>query len=270
MSSVELVPGDRGLLALQVEANWPVDGYGRLTGPGAPRLVVAAAADGVVVAASAGVPDAVVVGARAAVVGVRPEPPPTRRAPRAAGATGEPGPSGAADGPASSPAVPTGVRRARELVEEATGPVTLSAGPCYLIPPEVRYAPTARVVTSDGGDPAALRAANPGNWGEGEWDDLLDGALGPWAMAVAAGRVIAICHTPCWSARAAEAGVWTRPGCRGRGHAATVTAAWARVMAAAGDGRRLFYSTTATNHASQRVTRRLGLRQLGWMWKLTA
>ncbi|MEU3962189.1 hypothetical protein AB0F42_20640 [Streptomyces buecherae] len=61
------------------------------------------------------------------------------------------------------------MRRARELVEEGTGAATLSAGPCYLLPQEVRSRRPPAWVTSDGGDPAALREANPGNWGAGEW-----------------------------------------------------------------------------------------------------
>lgn len=83
---------------------------------------------------------------------------------------------------------------------------------------------------SDDGDVAALRGANPGNWGIQEWDQLLDGLLGPWVMATHHGEVISICHTPASSARGAEVGTWTRPEFRGQGHAAAVTAAWASLM----------------------------------------
>ncbi|MFE6778435.1 GNAT family N-acetyltransferase [Streptomyces sp. NPDC057702] len=269
MHEGELVPADRELLSLQLGANWTVTGDGRLTGPDAPRLVVAAAADGVRVAADASVPERVLAEVRATVARVRPV--------LLAGAAGGGGPAsggpveGGPDcvGREGAYGVPEAVVRARRLVEAATGEATLISAPSYLVAPGTRFAPTAEVVTSSEPGRAALRAANPGNWGAGEWDDLLDGALGPWAMAVEAGRVVAICHTPCASELAAEAGVWTRPGHRGRGHAATVTAAWARVMAATSGGKRLFYSTTAANLASQNVARRLGLRQLGWLWKLT-
>ncbi|MFC7327966.1 GNAT family N-acetyltransferase [Marinactinospora rubrisoli] len=57
------------------------------------------------------------------------------------------------------------------------------------------------------------------------------------------------------------------PGHRGRGHAASVTAHWATEFAE--DRRRLFYSTSAENTSSQRVAARLGLRRLGWIWKLS-
>ncbi|MFG1701639.1 GNAT family N-acetyltransferase [Nonomuraea sp. M3C6] len=62
-----------------------------------------------------------------------------------------------------------------------------------------------------------------------------------------------------------EAGTWTSPAFRGRGYAATATAAWADLFS----GTRLFYSTSADNHSSQRVAARLGLRNIGWLWKLT-
>ncbi|RSO25385.1 hypothetical protein DMH15_30385 [Streptomyces sp. WAC 06725] len=100
--------------------------------------------------------------------------------------------------------------------------------------------------------------------------DLLDGKLGPWAMALDPAdpaRVVSICHTPCWTDHGAEAGTWTRPGHRGRGHAATVTAAWSRLQAPT--GRHLFYSTSDTNRSSRNVAARLGLAPLGHLWKLS-
>jgi RimJ/RimL family protein N-acetyltransferase len=110
----------------------------------------------------------------------------------------------------------------------------------------------------------ALRIANPGNWQPVEWDELLDGKLGPWAIAVDGGRVSSICHTPRpMTERAAECGVWSHPEFRGRGHAAAVTAAWAELVRPS--GRHLFYSTDETNRSSQRVAERLALPLLGWM-----
>jgi GNAT superfamily N-acetyltransferase len=120
---------------------------------------------------------------------------------------------------------------------------------------------------SDAAPDAALRGLNPGNWAPDEWDDLLDGVLGPWAMAVVDGRAASICHTPLpMTARAAECGVWTDPAYRGRGYAAAVTAAWADILQPS--RRALFYSTDAGNRASQRVAARLQLRPLGWTWRL--
>ncbi|MBV9601942.1 MAG: SET domain-containing protein-lysine N-methyltransferase [Chloroflexi bacterium] len=124
----------------------------------------------------------------------------------------------------------------------------------------------AELIRSDSGDPARLRAANPGNWGADEWHDLLDSRLGPWVMAMHGERVISICHTPVANTSAAEAGVWTHPDFRGHGHAAAVTAEWAALMRAS--GRLLFYSTSRKNRSSQGVAARLGLRRMGYLWQL--
>ena len=146
--------------------------------------------------------------------------------------------------------------------------VTLApgSGPSYLVDDSVAFQPTAPLVRSDDADVGALRNANPGNWGADEWLDLLEGRLGPWVMAMQSDRVISICHTPVFDAHAAEAGTWTDPDFRGRGHAAATTAEWAALMRSS--GRLLFYSTSQVNGSSQRVAARLGLRSVGWLWQL--
>lgn len=106
------------------------------------------------------------------------------------------------------------------------------------------------------------------NWSGEEWNALVDGALGPWAMVTGDAQVIAICHSARLTERGAEAGVWTDPDHRGQGHAAAVTAAWASLLA--GSGRALFYSTSSTNTSSQRVAARLNLRPIGWTWRLAS
>src|SRR5262249_34490237 len=85
-------------------------------------------------------------------------------------------------------------------------------------------------------------------------------------MAMHGERVISICHTPVANASAADAGVWTHPEFRGHGHAAAATAEWAALMRTS--GRQLFYRTSRTNLASQRVAARLGLRRIGYLWQL--
>ena len=65
---------------------------------------------------------------------------------------------------------------------------------------------------------------------------------------------------------AGEAGVWTHPDFRGQGHAAATTAEWAALMRPT--DRLLFYSTSRTNRASQRVAAHLGLRRIGFLWQL--
>jgi RimJ/RimL family protein N-acetyltransferase len=156
----------------------------------------------------------------------------------------------------------------QHLLEQALGPLELvpGCGPSYLIPDTVAFPSDVPLVRSDDSHRSALRGANPGNWGSEEWEQLLDGSLGPWAMATQAGQVVSICHTPASGERGAEAGVWTRPGFRGRGYAAAVTAAWASLMRPS--GRWLFYSTSRTNHSSQRVAARLALRPIGCLWQL--
>ena len=96
---------------------------------------------------------------------------------------------------------------------------------------------------------------------------LLDGVLGPWAMARIDGRIVSICHCARLADKGAEAGVWTDPDFRGRGHAAAVVAEWASLLAPT--GRHLFYSTFRENRSSQRVAARLGARQIGCLWEIS-
>jgi RimJ/RimL family protein N-acetyltransferase len=153
------------------------------------------------------------------------------------------------------------------ILQAAVGPLRRSSGPYYVFPPDVRFDSGVAITRSDDPEVAMLRDHNPGNWLAQEWDELLDGRLGPWAMATEGRRVISICHTPrVMSAHGAECGVWSDPDFRGQGHAAAVTAAWAAMVAPT--GRHLFYSTDADNRSSQRVASRLNLRTIAWQWKL--
>jgi GNAT superfamily N-acetyltransferase len=183
----------------------------------------------------------------------------------AAAFAGAPGAPGAPDPIRPPPAL----EACRRLLETSGGPpLPCQASPSYLIQEGTRFDSAIEIVRSDGTPVAALRAANPGNWHPIEWEELLDGRLGPWAMARAdGGAVVSICHTPgSLRARAAECGVWTDPAHRGRGYAAAVTSAWAEILRPS--GRHLFYSTGAQNLSSQRVAQRLGLHPLGWTWRL--
>jgi ribosomal protein S18 acetylase RimI-like enzyme len=120
---------------------------------------------------------------------------------------------------------------------------------------------------SDSSEAQSLTDLNPGNWANGEWQELLDGVLGPWAIALDDGRMVSVCHTPePMSDRAAVCGVWTHPDYRGRGHAPVVTAIWADILRPS--GRLLFYSTRPENFASQRVAACLQLRSIGRTWNL--
>lgn len=133
----------------------------------------------------------------------------------------------------------------------------------YCFGPDVRFASELHLTRSDQTVPAWLKKANPGNWEPVEWDELLDGLLGPWTIASLDERVVSLCHAPLRTTeRFAECGVWTDPDFRRRGFAAAVTAEWAAI--AAKPGRRLFYTTHHTNRSSQRVAERLGLCFLGY------
>jgi RimJ/RimL family protein N-acetyltransferase len=163
---------------------------------------------------------------------------------------------------------PPAIDACRAILTPLSTPLLLEAGPCYVIDPRAGFATPIAIVRSDAAGHARLRGLNPGNWEEDEWAELLDGALGPWAMAVVEEQVVSICHTPLrMTARAAECGVWTHPDFRGHGYAAAVTAAWAAILRPS--GRYLFYSTDAGNRSSQRVAERLQLRPIGWRWSLT-
>ncbi len=146
--------------------------------------------------------------------------------------------------------------------------VERGSGPSYLIEPGSRFLSSAPIERSDTSTTYGLRGGNPGNWHPVEWDELLDGRLGPWAMATVGDRVVSICHTPiAMTATAAECGVWTDPAFRGWGYAAAVTSAWADILRSS--GRHLFYSTRTDNLSSRRVADRLKLRLLGWVWRVT-
>jgi RimJ/RimL family protein N-acetyltransferase len=165
--------------------------------------------------------------------------------------------------------IPTEAPPALALCERILGDTSLerTAGPIYLIPPDTQFASALDIERSDASRGDALRQANPGNWHPVEWTELLDGKLGPWAIATAGDRVASICHTPGpVTPRAAECGVWTDPELRGRGHAAAVTAAWAELVR--DSSLYLFYSTSAENRSSQAVAHRLQLELLGWTWRL--
>lgn len=219
------------LLRVEVDLLWHIDDRGRIGGPR--RLVVAVADDGVQVFVGAEVPERV---AERLVSLVRP----ARR----------------------SDEQPYGLSECQELL----GGGELSSGPTYLVDRDIAYPVGESVICSTDEDAARVRALSAPTWKPDEWNDLVDGKLGPWAMAVIDDTVASICHTPRQSEVAVEAGTWTDPAFRGQGLAAETTAAWARLIS---PDVHIFYSTWAENISSQRVAARLGLPCIGWIWKLT-
>jgi hypothetical protein len=175
----------------------------------------------------------------------------------------------AAMGPARDPAEPPPALELCARILERGRAIERSAGPSFVFPDAAPSSTGIDVERSDGPRREALRDANPGNWLPIEWDELLDGRLGPWAMVLDGERAVSICHTPGpVTPRGAECGVWTQPGFRGRGHAAATAIAWATILRPT--GRALFYSTDADNRSSLRVAERLQLRPIGWTWRLRA
>ena len=111
------------------------------------------------------------------------------------------------------------------------------------------------LVRSDAASVDPVRHVQPTDWEAEEWNLLLDGALGPWAMVFDGAEVLAICHTARSGAGAAEAGVWTRADHRRRGYAVAVTESWAALAAREYDT--LYDSTSGDNLGSQQVAARL-------------
>jgi RimJ/RimL family protein N-acetyltransferase len=242
------LPADLDLLRLEIDTLWTTDQRGRLLKSrdqhkrAAPHLVIAVSNDGQTVAFGSEVADALVVELRAVV----------ESAPRL---------------PPATP--PASLARCEQLLTDTLGPVEVSSGPGYVIPPPTAFESAAVIVKSDGEDTENLRDQVPEwqGWRGEDWNLMLDGFYGPWAVATVDGQVIAYCHCARLTDRGAEAGVGTHPGFRGQGHAAAATAAWASLLA--DSGRHLFYSTSADNLSSQRVAARLNLRPIGWMWQLS-
>lgn len=106
----------------------------------------------------------------------------------------------------------------------------------------------------------------PADWSGGQWQELLDGRLGPWASLTDRTGVVALCHSARLSPLGAEAGVRTEATHRGRGLAGLVLAGWAGQLRE----RRipLYYSASDSNAASLRVAAKLGLAPIGRLWRV--
>lgn len=229
---------DLSLLGLEMDVLWGTDAYGR--DEPAPLVAVAAASDGCAVRISSSVPPALAAQVRLDESVLSGTGDPSRRPPE--------------------------LDRWAELLAPVV-PVTVSEGPSYLVKSPRSVSGVGQMHTSAQMVPAMLAAARPQAWWQPqEWEELLTGRLGPWAIAMDGSHVVALCHTPRSRHGSAEAGVWTHPDARRRGHAAAVTAAWADV---AGEGsRRALLQHLRAQPRFPGVARRLGLRPLGWIWRV--
>jgi hypothetical protein len=89
----------------------------------------------------------------------------------------------------------------------------------------------------------------------------------PWCIVRVHDELVSVAFAARLSEIGAELGVATVKASRGRGYAAAAVAGWSRLSTL--QSRKLFYSTEASNIASQRVIARLGLRHLGATLRLT-
>jgi hypothetical protein len=128
--------------------------------------------------------------------------------------------------------------------------VEVSSGPSFVFPEQLPELPPVSlpVIASDAAGVArAQRLVRPSNWEQDEWQELVSGDLGPWAMAVDGDDPVSICHTARSNDDSVECGAWTRADHRGAGLAtATARAWWAQVRLRK---RILFYSTDHDNLA---------------------
>ncbi|UBU16551.1 GNAT family N-acetyltransferase [Nonomuraea gerenzanensis] len=247
------VARDIDLVRIELGVIWRLDERGRLPGP--EDLVIGVAADGLTAAVASGVPDDLAARLLALFASSHPDTstrlstPPSLGIPRDLGTP------------------PDVLATCRQLLGGER--VSVTGGPSYLVVPPVRPGVPVDVLRSDSAEHVQLVRSlpRPSSWEPDEWDKLTTRSAGaPWAMIAEDGRPVSICHSARLTPLGAEAGTWTAPACRGRGYAAATTAAWADML----PGIHAFYSTSADNHSSQRVARRLGLRPLGWFWHLTA
>lgn len=148
-------------------------------------------------------------------------------------------------------APPVHERRYRALVDG-----DLKAGPAFCFP-DALADPTG-VVFADDLRPLVRHLRG---WTADEIPERM-----PIAMMEHDGSAISVCCCARKSPHAAEAGLETAPGFRGRGLAARVTAAWA--LAVRASGRTPLYSTFWDNAASLAVARKLGLVIYASAWSL--
>ncbi|MFZ3007342.1 MAG: hypothetical protein WA047_14340 [Phenylobacterium sp.] len=151
------------------------------------------------------------------------------------------------------------------LMARETPVESVSRSMIYRLPPGLTFASETRILRSDtaegrdwlatlaqaGMPPHLLKA---GFLGAGDfWT--------PWCVALEGETIAAMGFAARIASCAADIGVYTFPGFRGRGLAAAVTAAWSSLPELA--DRPLFYTTLTTNLSSQRVAARLGLPAFG-------
>ena len=139
------------------------------------------------------------------------------------------------------------------LLETHSPVQKFEAGPAYVFPDGV-LRPTREAV--------AVTAENLDLLRPGFEDWVPDVAYRrPFLAVLHEGRAVSVCCSVRMTTHSHEAGVETLGAYRGRGYAADVVARWANEVR--GMGCAPLYSTSWENVSSQRVAKRLGLRQYG-------
>jgi hypothetical protein len=136
--------------------------------------------------------------------------------------------------------------------------VRQSAGPAFAFPDAVREPGDAVIVEDE-----RLLQHHFRGWIAGE----IAAGRSPVMAVIREGYPVSICFCARCSDVAAEAGLETAEGFRGRGFGPRVTAAWALAIRAS--GRIPLYSTSWTNDAALAVARKLGLVAYASGWSLS-
>lgn len=147
---------------------------------------------------------------------------------------------------------PATLAAVREALERHAPILAEGGGPAYRFPESIER--PGDVVRLTGENRALARETYP--W---LYEELVDWQ--PCFAVVRDGAAVSVCFSSRLGAAAAEAGVDTLPGFRGRGYATAVTAAWGASIRESGHVP--LYSTAWENHASRGVARRVGLIMFG-------
>lgn len=142
-------------------------------------------------------------------------------------------------------------------------PTTVAVARCWTLSPRSQLPPV----------PSGLSLVHerrdlrpPARWAPDDWRSLLSGEHGPWAALADEDQVVSLAHCARLTERAAEVGVQTKDGHRGRGLASMVVRAWAALLAP--HDKVLFYSAFEDNSASHRVAAKCGAEPLGMLSRL--
>ena len=134
----------------------------------------------------------------------------------------------------------------------------IHSGPAFTFPQAIDQPPEVVIVEDE-----QLLEHHFSGWTPGE----IRAGRAPVMAVMAHGYPVSICYCARRSEAAAEAGVETAAGFRGRGFGPRVTAAWALAISAS--GRIPLYSTDWSNEASLAVARKLGLTMFAEDWSIS-